>query len=325
MADEGPGYFAALDALFGVDRVNHGDPDEPYEWKWSADAAVAGNDVQLRLADGSNHLMAHHVWQSALTLAEEICCRRIEVQDKTVVELGAGAALPSIAARRLGAKAVVASDYPEDSIVANMARNLEENAMPELDRPAKAVGFGWGTSVDALAAAIPSEEAADDAPAAAFDLIIMADTLWLRDQHHNLLTSCRDLMLQNGTPDVRAILTFMNHDNGQGVAEGFFKLAENQYELEVVEKRVIAWRRTADGEIDENGYESDSSDPETYGPVYLRVLAPSASLLEKMKARNTPGQPAVVGTTPTEERTPEDAGSASVANGSSTAAGAGSS
>jgi nicotinamide N-methyltransferase len=48
-----------------------------------------------------------------------------------VLELGAGAALPSILAIKHSAKKVVVTDYPEKELLANLHENVETNTTPQ--------------------------------------------------------------------------------------------------------------------------------------------------------------------------------------------------
>jgi len=242
-----------LGALFGDERVNHGDPDEDYEWKWP------GNEdrtpVKLHLADGSTHLMAQFVWQSSLTMSELICKGRINVKDKVVLEVGAGAALPSIVSQKCDAKFVLVTDYPEAAIIDNMNRNVNEN-VDENQSTIKVAGFLWGENIESVTTVLPAD----------LDVILLADTLWMDSQHHNLLRSLRDL--SNIYPNVQAIFTFMNHDDGRGIASQFFNLALSEYGFRVTESDTIDWRANSD-KFDEN------EDPENfgeYGPVHFKVL-----------------------------------------------------
>ena len=297
-------YVVALDSLFGCDRVNHGDPDEEFVWRLPGSAGAESDSegegcavlavpegparapLRLSLADGSVRLMAQHVWQSALTLSEELAHGRVPVAGRCVLELGAGAALPGLLARRLGARSVVVSDYPEACIVANMEKNVAANQVPGVDCPAAVAAFGWGTDCAPLLAAEPSG-------CGAYDMLLLADTLWLEDQHRNLCSSLRDLAAASrrvhGDSRWRAVFTFMNHDNGKGVAHRFFQMAHKDFGLHVVEARTIAWKKNAKGEPD---YESDSSNPERYGPVYMRVLA-EGPLAAGEAATQPPIHPAV--------------------------------
>jgi len=156
---------------------------------------------------------------------------------------------------KLGAKHVVVSDYPEDEIVENMKRNVNEN-LKGSEKNCVVEGYKWGTPTSTLTTTIKDK----------IDYIIMADTLWLNDQHHNLLASCRELFDTNENLEI--ILTFMNHDDGQGIAQRFFDAAVKEYNMKVATKRTIPWMRS-DGQLQE---EEDSDDPDVYGPVYLRIL-----------------------------------------------------
>lgn len=73
------------------------------------------------------------------------------VHGRTVLELGAGAGLPSIAAAIWGAKQVVVTDYPDEDLVENLQINIDA-AKDVLPRSANIVakvslamnsGFGY--------------------------------------------------------------------------------------------------------------------------------------------------------------------------------------
>lgn len=55
------------------------------------------------------------------------------VHGRTVLELGAGAGLPSIAAAIWGAKQVVVTDYPDEDLVENMRMNIDatQDVLPQ--------------------------------------------------------------------------------------------------------------------------------------------------------------------------------------------------
>ena len=69
-------------------------------------------------------LWAHVLFNASIALAEFI--QRCDVMGKTVLELGAGAALPSIMAAKYGAH-VLATDFPEQEIINNILYNAEAN------------------------------------------------------------------------------------------------------------------------------------------------------------------------------------------------------
>ena len=53
---------------------------------------------------------------------------------RRVLELGAGCALPALVCALNGAKRVVATDYPDDILIANIRRNIDE-VLPEHLKP----------------------------------------------------------------------------------------------------------------------------------------------------------------------------------------------
>jgi nicotinamide N-methyltransferase len=52
------------------------------------------------------------------------------VLGKSVLELGAGAALPAIVAALNGAKCVTITDYPDGDLVESMTQNVAQNISP---------------------------------------------------------------------------------------------------------------------------------------------------------------------------------------------------
>ena len=68
----------------------------------------------------------HHLWNGAQVVTDYLYDRVANlVHGRTVLELGAGAGLPSIAAAIWGAKQVVVTDYPDVDLVENMQMNIE--------------------------------------------------------------------------------------------------------------------------------------------------------------------------------------------------------
>lgn len=72
---------------------------------------------------------AHHLWNGARVLAEYLEAHPREVRGKTVLELGAGAGLPSLVGAVLGARCVLMTDYPDVDIVQTMWRNIDQCAL----------------------------------------------------------------------------------------------------------------------------------------------------------------------------------------------------
>ena len=262
--------FADLGGLFGVERVNHGDPKHDFLWQPPREqphslhegsthdvGSPAAGPLRLHLANSSVDLMAHYVWQSSITLANLLFTDpmlRSLVQGRNVVELGAGAALPSLACALVGASRVIATDYPAPEVVANMKRNVRGNAesYPVIAERCLVVGHDWGTSVDPILGRAGSP---------GVDAVILADCLWLDHLHGQLIRSVCDLLCcaRHG----RAIVSYMHHDNAASVAPRFFERALAAG-LHVCAESEHEWRSPGD--------EVDLDDPDEYTNVFVKVL-----------------------------------------------------
>ena len=99
--------FDSFGGLFGDPQNAHGDIDNPFVYTWPEQQEnddtshkylhnPINKDIELTLANSETDLMAHHVWEAAIQLSNLIIQGTINVKEKYVIELGAGAALPSI-------------------------------------------------------------------------------------------------------------------------------------------------------------------------------------------------------------------------------------
>jgi predicted nicotinamide N-methyase len=138
--------------------------------------------------NGRSQLFAEHIWPGSLVLSDYLVDHSEDlVRDKTVLEFGAGAGLPSIVASRLQARLVVCSDYPDEYILDNIRSLAHRNHCDQL----VVEGHRWGTAVDQLLQYLP-------VTTDRFDLLILAECLW-KDTfplHSALLESMRCCMHQ---------------------------------------------------------------------------------------------------------------------------------
>ncbi|EJD51381.1 hypothetical protein AURDEDRAFT_111896 [Auricularia subglabra TFB-10046 SS5] len=159
------------------------------------DGRVVYGDYQLEVApkEGrANTLLADQLFSPALLFAEQIELGRVPVAGRTVLELGAGAGLPSLLAVAQGAAKVVASDYPDALILATLRANVCSAGV--LVEP-----YEWGTDPSALLAHTPaSEPNNNDTPTEGFDVLLLSDLLHFADEHGALLDSVDRLLRKDG-------------------------------------------------------------------------------------------------------------------------------
>jgi predicted nicotinamide N-methyase len=240
----------------------------------AAAKAVESGPAQLRvtvatLADRTLvRLFAHFVWNAALVLTALVDHGAVRVRGRRVVELGAGAGLPSLAAALQGAAAVVVTDYPAPPFLDNLRANVARNLPPGPRAAVTVLGHAFGDPVAPLLAAgsggarISHADGAGHLSAAArppalapeqwpqpgsepahmpaplgkraghdeeedddgrFDVVLLADVLWMESLHGPLLASCRALV-RPAAQGGRVVLAYGEH-TGAGIPHAFLDRA----------------------------------------------------------------------------------------------------
>ena len=189
MDDEDEMDLRFMGSLFGDPQNTFGDSRHPYTYVWPCgmgdfdiqyepsessrelseiDEKIddlrksnEGKTFSISLPASEHKLMAHYVWESSIKMASFIATGRIKVQGKTVLELGAGGALPSVVSLHMGSKLVVATDYDSPSIVEAMGKNIKDNVdLEKLEAStgtkALVTGHTWATDVTPLLDALKS-------------------------------------------------------------------------------------------------------------------------------------------------------------------------
>ena len=113
------------------------------------------------------------------------------VKGKAVLELGAGAALPSLIALLEGASRVSITDYPDQELMDNIRWNLDTNVPVEVHQHAQVEGFLWGASTDNLNIGLSSP---DSASSDGYDLILLSDLVFNHSEHAALISSVNSLL-----------------------------------------------------------------------------------------------------------------------------------
>lgn len=136
------------------------------------------------------------MWNAGRSIADYLEDHASElITGRTVLELGAGAGLPSLVAAIRGAKTVVVTDYPDAELIENLTYNIEHCSMLSNLKSIVAKGYLWGAPVDDITPESGS-----------FDLLILADLLFNHSEHAKLISSIK-LTLKHAK-DAQALVFF---------------------------------------------------------------------------------------------------------------------
>lgn len=162
---------------------------------------LSGQTLTLHLV-GYNPLWGHHLWNAGRLISRYLEDNPSLIAHRTVLELGAGAGLPSLVCANLGAKQVVVSDYPDPDLVSNLWRNIKDyQALTAGGDGASgniiAEGYCWGADATPLLSHLQAQ---------AFDVLILADLLFNHSEHGKLVTTVQDTLSRKR--DAQALVFF---------------------------------------------------------------------------------------------------------------------
>ena len=121
------------------------------------------------------------------------------VKDKCVLELGAGAGLPSLVCALNGAKRIVVTDYPEPELIENLQYNIDHSEALTDKKVILVEGYLWGNSSDKLRGHLCGHPSG-------FDLLILADILFNHSEHEKLVASLQSTLKK--VAEARALVFF---------------------------------------------------------------------------------------------------------------------
>ena len=203
------------------------------------DVSVAGYIFNVATAESEYNkdkktLFATHLWTGAKILTEKLIKEYADsIRGCSVIEFGAAAGLPSLACIfPIGAKNVVATDYPSDEVIKNLKKNLdkhykESSLSTSLSSSYHVVEHIWGQDVESLLACNHHEK---------FDLAILAECLWRHELHEDLVLSLYNTLKSGG----RALITFSHHQppGNEEKDLDFFTIAlEKGFEVSTIDTR----------------------------------------------------------------------------------------
>ena len=188
-------------------------------------------------------LHASSIWMSSLYMMdhlddlrveERILDLRRESQDPLhVLELGAGAGLPSIVLSKCYGDdvKVTASDYPDDVLIQSLRDNVDHNGA---SKNCSVIPHAWGA--DALPLLSRTYRGGRDTDVG-FDLILAADTLWNPDCHILFLRTLQSTLRK--TPSARIWIIAALHTGKYTLRSFIEQLSSVGLEAEMVEEREV--------------------------------------------------------------------------------------
>lgn len=217
--------------------------------------------LNIRLV-GSHPLWAHHLWNASKVFARFFDDNKELCRDKTILELGAGGALPSLVAAANGASKVVITDYPDKELIDNIQYNVDTN-LPGNQNVA-VQGYVWGTATNALKEQLPEGRST-------YDVIILSDLVFNHSQHHAMLRTCHELL----TPDTGRVYVFYTHHRPHLAHRDveFFSIAQRPYtpNVDPDDRETVGYGFEADHFIQEKMnvmFEEDPGDVEVRSTVH---------------------------------------------------------
>ncbi|PSS02515.1 nicotinamide N-methyltransferase [Coniella lustricola] len=265
----------SLGVVFQDDTLNlHGDANHALHYT----SPHLPKPLHISLADPEGdkdrELFSHYLWNASLLLAEFVEAGTLaaepnlesalgppltdfDISDLATIELGAGAALPSLLATLLGARRVVMTDYPAPAVISNLRANAQRNVKSEFSPLGKIAedvlveGHAWGELSS-------SSSSSSEINHHAFDRVMICDCLWMPWQHANLLASIDwFLKTKEESPDARCWCVAGFHSGRWAMREFFRREKLRAVGLEV--ERI--WERDCDGVEREWVWDRGNEDP----------------------------------------------------------------
>ncbi|KAK8854728.1 hypothetical protein IAR55_003467 [Kwoniella newhampshirensis] len=160
-----------------------------------------GRQLILRLV-GNHPLWGHHLWNTARCLSTYLLRTPDLTKGRRVLELGAGAGLPSIVCALAESHYTLVTDYPDNSLIGNMEYNVDINVEGERRERIGVAGHVWGHNVQPLLDHLPGSEQ--------YDLLILSDLVFNHSQHDALIKTVEATLTHDETRDP-CILVFFSH------------------------------------------------------------------------------------------------------------------
>ncbi|KAK1147454.1 hypothetical protein N8T08_001536 [Aspergillus melleus] len=204
-------------------------PSYPNQSDKRSEEIAAGQvrpDGQVNEVEEGRKLFAHFLWSAAMVVAEGV--EKADTLDSegqldadtamwlakghSVLELGAGAGLPSVICSLAGSSPVTITDHPSSpALTGAITSNIDHNIPPSKQSTVSMQPHEWGT--------LTSDPWALSAKGT-YTRIIAADCYWMRSQHENLARTMLWFLAPGGKVWVVA-----GFHTGRPIVAGFFETA----------------------------------------------------------------------------------------------------
>ncbi|EIM21803.1 hypothetical protein E3Q22_03316 [Wallemia mellicola] len=184
-----------------------GEPGVEFDYRIKED-----HKLHIRIGNAADaKIFAHRQWKGGLHLADRLLNGAINVNDKVVLEVGAGTGLTGLVAG-LSARQVLITDYDDEELIGNIRRNVKQNANEKAN--VKVMAHTWGKEVDDLLVGVYKE---------GFNVILAADVIWDTFSHESLIDTFVEVLKKED--DARVILVAGYH-TGRHVVQAFLRRAQ---------------------------------------------------------------------------------------------------
>lgn len=127
-------------------------------------------------------LFVDDIWPGSILMADYLIKNSYLCNNKYILELGAGCALPSLVAAKLNPSHLIISDYPDETILNSINESIQENKLE--GSSISIIGYKWGDDISNLLEPLHLDLNNNNNPnGGVFDLIILSEVLW-KDTYH---------------------------------------------------------------------------------------------------------------------------------------------
>ncbi|CEG42125.1 Predicted methyltransferase [Plasmopara halstedii] len=211
-------------ALFLQNGEDNGYDPEDFVMELDVGESVPRFRISVADDDGGipGSLFACAVWNGARFIAMHFAKYPELIRGRKVVEFGAASALPSLVALHVGAKVAVITDYPNNLLLKNIETNIKRNKSLLGSGRYEVRGHLWGSDITELVTCL-HENAHNESR---FDVVVVAECLWLHDLHEDLLRSIDGCLAAKG----KVFVSFAHHVPGHEQHDlEFFSKAQKLY------------------------------------------------------------------------------------------------